>query len=480
MKTSTTLAAVIVLILLAVIAHCQTSPEFRSMEITAWKSGFESPTATTTMVNYIRSCNMNAVIPEIRLRCDAYYNSSYEPPGTGVKPDPGYDSLGDIITKAHAQGMEVHPWVVVFRIWTTENGPDEEILPDHMWFTHGPGNEDPAQDWCMRSDTGSWSYGGVSNLDPGHPAVEDYLINVFMEIVNDYDVDGLNLDYIRYPATNWGYNPVSVARFNAEYGRTGNPSSSDSTWQNWRREQINNLVKRLYLEIKAVKPWVKLNADVWSSYTSGNNSYFQDWDKWTLNHYVDFLHPMSYTSNNTEFHGWLDDYVNREHGRHIYPLVNCALSPTSNVVPQIDLVRQHDFKGVGLYAYNNIPNKPALQTALVSGPFPTFVSPSGMPWLDTPTTGYIKGFVKNSAGVPIYPATITVVTSGATTKDTGTGFYGFVDVNPGTVTVRAQATGYNTMDRVVSVMAGQVTQVDFTLQAETTPPVISNVRTANV
>jgi uncharacterized lipoprotein YddW (UPF0748 family) len=98
--------------------------EFRSMEITSWGTGFESAAATTTMVNYAASCNLNCIIPEIRLRCDAYYASSIEPPGTGIAPSPpGYDSLADCIAKAHPLGIEVHPWVVTFRIWTTTTGP---------------------------------------------------------------------------------------------------------------------------------------------------------------------------------------------------------------------------------------------------------------------------------------------------------------------------------------------------------------------
>lgn len=473
------LPALAVCLMLAVGPCRSQTSEFRSMEATAWGSGFESPTATTTMVNYMRSCNLNCVIPEIRLRSDAYYNSTIEPRGTGVAPSPGYDSLADLVTKAHAVGMEVHPWVVTFRIWTTDSGP-AHMTPEHIWYTHGPGNTDPSQDWCMRSDTGAWSYGGTSNLDPGHPDVESYLISVFMEIVNNYDVDGLNLDYIRYPSTNWGYNAVSVARFNAEYGRTGNPSASDSTWQNWRRDQITNLVKRLYLEIKAVKPWVKLSPDGWNSSSTGNASYFQDWDKWTTNHWVDFVHPMSYTSNNTTFHGWLDTYLTNQHGRHVYPLVDVSNDINGNVLPQIDLIRQHGFQGLGLYSYQSIPDRTALQSALVSGSFPTFVSPAGMSWLDSPTKGYIKGFVKNSGGVGIYPATVTIVSTGASTKDTGTGFYGFVDITPGTYSVTAAAAGYNSQTKSVTVTAGQVANLNFTLSSESSPPVISNVRASSI
>ncbi len=463
--------------LLVLSAACQ-AQEFRSIEATAWGSAFESAAAVTAYVNYADSCNLNCVIPELRLRCDAYYNSTIEPPGTGVAPSPaGFDSLADLISKAHPLGIQVQPWLVTWRIWTTVTGPGH-MTPEHIWWTHGPGNTDPAQDWLMYSDTGAWDYGGIVNLDPGVPAVEDYLISVFMEIVNNYDVDGLNLDYIRYPQTNWGYNPVSVARFNAEYGRSGNPSSSDTTWLNWRRDQITNLVKRLYLEMKAVKPMCNLNADVWNSAATGNSSYLQNWDNWMLNHYLDFAHTMSYTSNNSTFDSWCATYVGNQHGRYVYPLVDASLSPSGNVLPQIASARAYGFHGLGLYSYQSIPDKPGLQAALVGGPFPTKATPADLPWLSAPTLGMLKGDIKNAGGVPVYPATATV--QSRSTKNTGTGFYGFVDLNTGSYTVNVTAPGYITANVPVTIAAGQVTNLDITLLTDTTPPVISNVRTANV
>ena len=361
-------------------AQDTSAPEFRSLHITAWSSGFESDAATTTMVNYATAGNLNVIIPEVRLRADAYYTSTIEPPGTGIIATPvGYDSLAECLAKAHPLGIEVHPWVVTYRIWTNTTGPGH-TTPEHLWWTHGPGNTDPTQDWLMYSDTGAWDYNGTVNLDPGIPAVEDYLVSVFLDIVTRYNVDGLSLDYIRYPSINYGYNPVSIQRFNTEYGRSGNPPPTDTTWQNWRRDQVTNLVKRLYLEIKAVKPQVELGASVWNYWSTGYSTYLQDWDSWMRNHWIDYVQPMTYSSNNTTFSGWLDDAVNRQYGRYVYPLVDTSLNISSNVLPQIDLVRQHGFSGLGLYAYNSIPDRSALQSALVSGPFPTSLTPADMPW----------------------------------------------------------------------------------------------------
>jgi len=444
------------------------APEFRSLYVTAWTSGLESEAATTALVNYAAACHVNVIVPEVRLRADAYYASAIEPPGTGIAPSPaGYDSLADCIARAHQLGIEVHPWVVTFRVWTSTTGPGH-TTPEHLWWTHGPGNTDPAQDWLMYSDTGAWDYGGTVNLDPGHPAVEDYLISVFMDIVTRYEVDGLVLDYIRYPARNWGYNPVAAARFNTEYGRSGQPDANDEAWLNWRREQISNLVKRLYLEIKAVKPGVKLGADVWSSWGTGNGSYLQDWDSWTRNHWIDYVQPMIYTSNNNLYRTWVEDAATRQYGRHVYPLVYAGYNITANVLPQIDLVRANGFAGLGLYAYNGIPDLPALQSALAGGPLPGTVATAEMPWLTAPTLGMLKGRVLDAGGQPVYPVTVTIQSQ--STKNTGTGFYGFVDLEPGACTVHASAEGYVGASGEVNITAGQVATLDLVLHRETTPP----------
>jgi len=474
------LLGAIILVSLALLSACAQADEYRDMYATAWGSAFESASATTTYVNYAFSCNCNVVVPEIRLRCDAYYTSSIEPPGTGVTiSPPGFDSLADLITKTHAKNMKTHPWVVTYRIWTTTSGPGH-TTPEHIWWTHGPGNTDPSQDWMMLSETGGWDYGGIVNLDPGHPAVEDYLVTVFMDIVNRYEVDGFLLDYIRYPATSWGYNAVSVARYNAEYGTTGNPSAGNTTWQNWRRDQVSNLVKRLYLEIKASKPWVKLGASVWHTASVGNNSYFQNWDSWMQNHWMDYVSPMMYTSDNGTFEGYLHDAMGRQYGHHIYPLPDASNDINACVLPQIDLTRSHGFLGVGLYAYQSIADKTGLKNALVGGPFPTFVAPTPMSWLNTPTKGYLKGFVKNASLNAVYPATVTILSTAFSTKDSGTGFYGFSEVTPGSYTVRAEAPGYNPVETPVTITAGAVADLDFTLPPDTIPPVITNVRAENI
>ncbi|MDI6827084.1 MAG: carboxypeptidase regulatory-like domain-containing protein, partial [Armatimonadota bacterium] len=98
---------------------------------------------------------------------------------------------------------------------------------------------------------------------------------------------------------------------------------------------------------------------------------------------------------------------------------------------------------------------------LLAGPFATYESVPTMSWISNPTYGMLKGKVKDASGKPIYPATVTIQSK--STKNSGTGFYGFVDLSTGTYTVTASANGYNSASANVTIVAGQVKTVDFTL-----------------
>lgn len=431
--------------------------EFRAFWVDSWGSGFESSTATTTMINYVDSCKCNGVIVEVRKRGDAYYDSSYEPIGINVTPTAGYDCLADIVTKGHNAGLEVHAWVVVYRAWTSQTAP-ATTSPNHVFNTH--------PEWFSKTSSGS-KFDGSNNsfLDPGVPAVEDFLINVFKEIITNYGIDGICLDYIRYAGTTWGYNSTAVARYNAEYGLSGNPSSSSTQWLNWRRDQISNLVKRTYLEAKAIKPAIKVGAAVWNSSSTGKNSYLQDWDYWLTNHWLDYAAPMAYTTTNSTFNSWVNAYYNQQHGRHIYPAQGSYMNTISNSMTQINYVRNKPMPGSTPYSYrvtnSGTVDRTGFKNALLAGPYATTQSVPAMSWISSPTLGMLKGKVTNSSGAVVYPATVTIQSK--TTKISGTGFYGFTDLSTGTYTVTASATGYNNATANVTITAGQVKTVNLTL-----------------
>src|SRR5207237_6059141 len=152
-------------------------------------------------------------------------------------------------------------------------------------------------------------------LDPGHPDAAAWVVNTATSIVRNYDVDGINLDRIRYPDGNlgtnvpsWGYNPTALARFRAETGRTDTPTNTDVQWTQWRRDQITGIVRRIYLESTALKPRIRVSADLitygYGPQTTGSwentRAYaeqLQDWRGWLREGIVDTAMLMTYQSD---------------------------------------------------------------------------------------------------------------------------------------------------------------------------------------
>ena len=289
--------------------------EFRATWVITWDhiNRYETPGQNLERVAKIMDdhadANMNAVIFQVRQSGTAYYQSSYEPWGyySGYQ-NPGYDPLEVAIEEAHARGMELHAWFNVFQTSSTHNGT--------------PAAEHP--EWICRDQNGSsmTSYRAVS---PGLEDVRNYSVNVAMEIVRNYDIDGLHLDYVRWNEhtnTNRNSAPLpeqlnrldgiisqndvdalnanSSGRYLYDYEHPYSAGVPDgfSTWEKWWRWCVTEFVSTLHDSIQAVKPHVKLSAAVLGKYNwsgwQGYGTVYQDGALWYNNGYLDHIMPMSY------------------------------------------------------------------------------------------------------------------------------------------------------------------------------------------
>lgn len=450
----------------AIVSPAASAPQFRAFWVDTWHTGILNPTETTATVNFVKSCNCNVILAQVSKVADSYFTSSYLPRATNVQA--GYDALADCITKAHAEGIEVHAYVCVYRCWTQQNDPPWD---DHVYKTH--------PEWLSKTSGGAMYAGNESYLDPGNPAAMAWLIDVYMEIVNNYDIDGLHFDRIRLPGTDWGYNLVAVNRFKNEYGLTDNPNSGDPVWTEWRKAQISAFVKQMYCRIMAVKPHVKVGAAVWKTALTGERDYLQDWNAWTEGHYIDYVCPMNYTTSLSTWRSNNAANAADAFGRHVYPGQDTCGNTAADTANQISYAISDGSPGVAMFSRACATT--ATRDALLAGPFSTFVIPADMPWKSAPTKGILMGRVTTTSGVVIYGAQISISGTSLSTKTDGTGFYGIVDVTPGTYTITVSKCGYVTQSiSGVGITAGTVTTRDVTLVADGVPPVISNVQATGI
>ncbi|WP_332987505.1 MULTISPECIES: family 10 glycosylhydrolase [unclassified Microcoleus] len=297
--------------------------EFRAFWVDAFNPGFKTPQEVTKLIADAQRANANAIVAQVRRRGDAFYTSAIEPRTLDPNVPAGFDPLQDLIDKAHAAGIEVHAWMVTLPVVSGGKLP-----PNHVWQQHGP--DAPGSDnWAMLTEGGE----AKGFLDPGHPDALDYTVSVYLDLLKRYDVDGVQLDYVRYGGPNWGYNPTSIARFNQQNARSGKPAASDPLWMQWRRDQVTNLVRKLYVEALAIKPRVKITAATiaWGDGPSNDAGWYktqpyqevlQDWRAWLEEGILDMAMPMTYQreykpQQKLGYNHWIEYAKDHQYNRQI-------------------------------------------------------------------------------------------------------------------------------------------------------------------
>ena len=280
---------------------------------------------------------MNAVLWHVRQGGTVYYPSTIEPWGSYLGyTDPGYDPLAYAIEEAHKRGLELHGWFNTFHCSSTHTG--------------APAAEHP--EWVCRDGNGT-PMPESRSLSPGLKDVRDYLVSLVVEIVNNYDVDGVHFDYVRWneydnsdfsiaaakyaedndlPDGVWapGYEEYLMKRdqvdqsnlapmapsadasflYDIEHPESGGiPDSTDlfpdatpgvkfASWGDWRRGATNQFIKAVHDTVQTIKPWVKISpAALGRHRDAGWNGYYstyQDAARWLNEGWIDILMMMSY------------------------------------------------------------------------------------------------------------------------------------------------------------------------------------------
>lgn len=231
--------------------------------------------------------NLNAVISQVRPTADAFWPSPYEPWSrylTGTPGgDPGYDPLAFQVEEAHARALEYHAWMNPFRVSMTE--PLTDLAPDHPAHAH--------PDW-------TFPFAGKRYYNPGLPEVRAFVEDAMLHAVENYDIDALHFDDYFYPYAVAGKDYPDDAAY-ARYGN-GAPRAD------WRRENINTLVREMQQRVHDLKPWVKFGISpfgIWRNSTSdpagsatgGSESYeviCADTRRWVQQGWVDYIAPQIY------------------------------------------------------------------------------------------------------------------------------------------------------------------------------------------
>ena len=424
-------------------------PEVRAVWVSCLGPGLRSPEEIDKMLEAVRKGNLNTVIAQIRSRGTVLFNSEIEPRNPKIEGPQGFDPLEYLLKAARdtsdgKQKLDVYAWFNTFHI-----GPQKDLKhlkPEPISVSH--------REWYTQTKDGTVEY----ELDPGVPEVQDYNISVIEECLKKYDVDGVNLDFVRYFEMDRGYNPVAVKRFQLLTGRDDIPSPSDEQWSDFRREQVDNFVKRCAISVWRLCPEAKFSVDAvgfWKapekdfSETDPYSKVFQDWAGWAEKGYLDVVCRMGYKQESVpkhadQFRGWADftrQLQDKCEGRLLTVGIGGYFNSKEDTVVQYKEALKRNL-GTTLFSYNRpVKEKP---NAFESSAWEVFGREIYPKWVDPPKPtwrsqkSFIAGFLKDKDGKIIDGGKIILVGRGIETTSDGSGFWGFFDLEPGEYTIQSE------------------------------------------
>ncbi|MFA6701113.1 MAG: family 10 glycosylhydrolase [Dysgonamonadaceae bacterium] len=248
----------------------------------------------TEMVRKLDEAGINALIFQIRPEADAFYKSELEPWSRfltgrqGLAPDdPDFDPLAFIIEECHKRGMELHAWMNPYRVKSNINS---ELAPNHLYW---------------KNPERFVQYGNQLFFDPGLPENRTFICNVVEDIVSRYDVDAIHMDDYFYPYPIAGQPFPDDGSFNVYASSQGFSDKED-----WRRNNVNLLIKEIKHTIICTKPWVRFGVSPFGIYrnkrstpdgsgseTNGLQNYddlYADIKLWAEKGWIDYNLPQLY------------------------------------------------------------------------------------------------------------------------------------------------------------------------------------------
>lgn len=246
-----------------------------------------------TLLDIIKEHNLNTVVFQIRPCADAFYLSKFEPWSAwltgqqGRPPEPFYDPLEFVISECRKRGLDIHVWLNPYR--AIRDTAKYKPVPGHITQTH--------PEWFL-------VYGNTMYFDPALPETRDHVSRVVSDIVKRYDIDAIHMDDYFYPYRIAGRSfpdDSSFALYKGHY--------TDKQRDDWRRNNVDLIIRQLRDSIKQNKPWVEFGISpfgVWrnadrdpagSVTRAGQTNYddlFADILKWQKEKWIDYVVPQIY------------------------------------------------------------------------------------------------------------------------------------------------------------------------------------------
>lgn len=353
------------------------------------RTTLSSPDAIRQMVAAAQAGGFNTLLVQVRGRGDAYYNGTLEPRANELLAKPSFDPLATVLEQAHGASMKVHAWVAVNLVSSSVTLPASR---DHVIYR--------APEWLMvprelaaairKVDLRSpaylgqlarWTRAHASTVEglytsPLHPAAQDHTAAVIAEIASKYAIDGVHLDYVRFPNEDFDFSPSAIDQFkkailpnltererkDAAARETVDPAAYPNLfptrWNDFRRERLTELVIKIRSAVKSARPGVVVSAAVVPDAQTAFDSRMQDWRGWAEQSLIDVLCPMAYTTDADTFRKQIATVREYAGSRPVWAGVGAYQLSPAQTLAHIATAGKLGVAGVILFSYDALAAPP--------------------------------------------------------------------------------------------------------------------------
>ncbi|HSB61696.1 MAG TPA: family 10 glycosylhydrolase [Vicinamibacteria bacterium] len=342
-------------------------PEVRGLWVV--RTALVSPDAVDRVVDEAREGGLTDLFVQVRGRGDAFYGSRIVGRSPLLAGQPAsFDPLARLVERARARGLRVHAWVNV--LLTAHFGvglPADHVVRRHPEWLMVPRSaaalalSSPPASLLQVVEQAGRSAGEAEGyyISPSAAGVPEHLEAVVRELVRAYRPDGLHLDFIRYPSAEYDYSRAALEQFRRRQGGSGDllggPARQGQAWDDYRREALTALARRLVEAARGEVPGMVLSAAVVADEAQARNHKFQDWPRWADQGLLEAVCPMAYTADRRIFRAQVEQARARvPEGRALWAGIGAYRLDLAGLVERIQLARDSGASGVVLFSHESL------------------------------------------------------------------------------------------------------------------------------
>jgi uncharacterized lipoprotein YddW (UPF0748 family) len=362
--------------------------EVRALWVT--RTSLATPASVTSMVKSAQAGGFNTLLVQVRGRGDAYFASQLEPRGSALVGQPdSFDPLALTLSLAHAQGLRVHAWINVALVASAADLPAART---HVVYRHPEWLMVPralARDMALLDPRSQlyldkltrWTRAQSADVEglfasPVPAAAADATVAVIADVAARYAVDGIHLDYVRYPNEEFDYSRGALEAFKADILESlGDQARRQperllgadlvawaeafpERWAEFRRHRLTTLVSRVRDSVKARRPDVIFSAAVTPDAKEASSRRLQDWASWLDRSLLDVVCPMAYATDASVFAAQVTGARQAAGSRPVWAGIGAYRLSSSETIENIKTARKLGASGIVLFSYDSLVSLP--------------------------------------------------------------------------------------------------------------------------